>query len=131
MVTTIATRARAFPSSRALLIFAGLVLLATSGWFASSRIDSGDAMCGAAVTPTVWTGQDAPSDCGGTMALRSGISIVILTAGIFLIVLGGRDRPMSPSSAAAVLATALVVSGAILLVNEGVRSRGLLAVLLR
>ncbi|MEO6629551.1 MAG: hypothetical protein ABIP03_13415 [Aquihabitans sp.] len=130
MVTASATRERTFPGSRALLIFAGVILLATSAWFVSSRIDSGDATCGAAVIPTMRTGQDAPSGCGRTMALRATLSVVILAAGILLIVLGVGDQPMSTGSSVAILATALVVSVMIVLVNEGVRSQGLLALLL-
>lgn len=61
------------------------------------------------------------------MALRAGLSIVILTAGIVLIVLGVRDHPMSTGPAVAIVAAVLVVSVMVLLVNEGIRSQGLLA----
>lgn len=107
---------------------AGLILLGTAAWFATSWIDAGeDSTCGAVVHPTLWLSDDAPKTCGSVMAVRTAIAAA--TVGFAALLLGMAATSNVPRSITTTRVI-LVVSGAaaltMLVVNEAVRSGGAL-----
>lgn len=108
---------------RAALAIAGLLLLGTGAWFAGSWIDTGgDSTCGAVIHPGLWLHDR--NGCRGVMALRGSVSAGTIAAGGALLWRAAVRRAFRPAWAAAILTIALVTSGALLLINEFVRSGG-------
>lgn len=115
-------------SPRSALGAAGLLLIGTAVWFATSWIDSSyDSSCGAVSYPSVWLGDAAPNACRTTMAIRWSVSV---TVGVVGTVLGYFAATSSPPivrrNAGRILAGAIATSTLLLLVNESVRSDGAL-----
>lgn len=114
--------------SRGVLALAGILLLVTSGWFATSWIDAEyDATCGALIYPSMWLDSAAPPECRSTMAVRWGITVVlsVVGAGFLLVALTGGSR-LPARSSKVILAMAVPTSVVVLLINEAVRSHGAL-----
>lgn len=109
--------------SRAPLAIAGLLLVGTGAWFAGSWIDTGgDSTCGAVIYPGLWLYDR--NGCRGVMALRGSVSAGTIAVGGALIWRAGVRRAFGATGAAAILTIAVVTSGAMLLINELVRSGG-------
>ena len=119
------TRVR-WSGGRALLLVSGVVLVASAAWFGASWIDTsrGDQTCGSVLRPALWLGAGAPA-CRNVMTVRAVVAGCMLGLAVALFVRSGRRRPIGRGWLAAAV-VGLVGSGAVLLVNESVRSMGAL-----
>lgn len=112
-------------SPRITIAAAGVILVLAGAWFAASWIDTAyDATCGAAIYPGMWLEDDAPAACRLTMMSRSVIAGVAVITGLALVGLGCSRRRTLWRHANRVLALAVLGSGALIFVNEVVRSDG-------
>lgn len=108
---------------RATLAIAALLLLGTGAWFTASWIDTGgEATCGAVIHPSHWLADR--NGCRGVMALRGTIGAATIAAGGAFLYIAAIRRAPAAAWTATIFAIAAVTSGALLLINELVRSDG-------
>ena len=107
---------------------AGLLVVASAVWFASSWIDTGsDSTCGSVLRPSVWLDDSAAGSYRTVMPLRLGVAVASGLTGLAMIyaaTTGGRI--VSTRAAVAVGVITCVAVSVMLLVNEAVRSDGAL-----
>lgn len=113
-------------ASRAMMACAGLVLLATAAWFATSWIDTGeDSTCGAVIHPTMWLSDDAPKSCAAVMAVRTAIAAATIGfASLLLGMAASANVPRSIATARVILVVSCAAALTMLVANEAVRSDG-------
>ena len=114
--------------SSAVLLGAGLLVVAAGVWFAVSWVDTGnDSTCSAVVYPDVWISGGLAGRCRGVMLLRSGVVALLLVSGLVLAWLGLRERTLTAGAAIKVGIVSLMTVAVILAINEVVRSGGALS----
>jgi hypothetical protein len=108
-------------TSSRIVILAGLLVVASGLWFASSYVDdpSNDSTCGSVFFPAERT-----SECERVIPLRIGVTsvLVVLGAGV---VWAAAARPSWRRKVSIVAISSLLVALMIVIVNEFVRSGGL------
>lgn len=123
MATAATSGHRGEAALRASLVLAALILFGTASWFAASWVDSRtyDITCGSVFHSDIWLHSRS---CQRVMVARGTISTSLVAGGGVLLYLGLRRRPVASAFAIAAVAISVVSCGAILIVNEAVRSGG-------
>lgn len=113
---------------RVALCLTGLFALTAAAWFAASFVDAPpDSTCGALIYPSMWLKGYPPAGCRAVMAIRAIVAAASATAGVALVGIGAKSRPLMARKA---VSAALMITGGgaalMLLINEAVRSDGAL-----
>lgn len=110
------------------LVLAAVSLASVSAWFAASWIDAGyDSTCGSAVRPNIWLGAYLRDQCEPVMWTRVAISAALATAALVLLVGTARSWRGLLNRAWMILVGTIGLSALIVVVNEVVRSGGMLS----
>ena len=99
-----------------------------SAWFAASWIDTGyDSTCGSAFRPSIWLGAYVRDRCEPVMWTRVAIAGVLAIVAVLLFVGAARSWRGLLSRAWAILAATIGLGALIIVLNEAVRSGGILS----